>query len=83
MKYLILDPARLTHLIKSEDQLKSFNAFLASMEEIPYQKNTHQLTAEEKKAIARNLLAQNIPLEIISQATGLSIEDIRLCLPHS
>lgn len=27
MKYLILDPARLTHLIKSEDQLKTFNAF--------------------------------------------------------
>ena len=39
--------------------------------------------AEEKKAIARNLLSQNIPLEIISQATGLSIEDIRLCHPHS
>lgn len=49
MKYLILDPARLTHLIKSEEQLKTFNAFLASMEEMRYQKNTHQLTAEEKK----------------------------------
>lgn len=34
MKYLILDPARLTHLIKSEDQLKTLNAFLARMEEM-------------------------------------------------
>ena len=49
MKYLILDPARLTHLIKSENQLKTFNAFLESMKKITYQKNTHQLTAEEKK----------------------------------
>lgn len=48
MKYLILDPARLTHLFKTDDQLTIFNAFFKSMEEIPYQKNTHQLTAEEK-----------------------------------
>ena len=33
--------------------------------------------AKEKKAIALSLLAQNVSAEIIAQATGLSIEDIK------
>ena len=33
--------------------------------------------AEEKKAIALSLLAQNVAPEIIVQATGLSIEEIK------
>lgn len=32
--------------------------------------------AEEKKSIALSLLAQNVPIEVISQATGLSLEEI-------
>lgn len=32
--------------------------------------------AEEKKAIAINLLSQHIPAEVIAQATGLSLEEI-------
>lgn len=49
MKYLILDPARLTHLIKAEDQLKIVNVFKELLEKIPYTKNSHQLTVEDKK----------------------------------
>ncbi len=33
--------------------------------------------AEAKKSIALNLLAQSIPLEVVSQATGLSIDEIK------
>ena len=33
--------------------------------------------AEEKKSIALSLLAQGIPLEVVSQATGLGIDEIK------
>lgn len=49
MKYLILDPARLTHLIKDEDQLVCIKTFKELLEKIPYTKNSHQLTFEDKK----------------------------------
>jgi hypothetical protein len=38
---------------------------------------------EEKQTIALNLLRKNIPLEIISEATGLTIEQIQKLLSNN
>ena len=57
-----------------------YGSFLSGMEEGEAKgeaRGEARGRAEEKKAIALSLLAQNVSAEIIAQATGLSIEDIK------
>lgn len=69
------------YMTYEEDQRKIFNSRIIEAEEIGLAKGLAKGHAEgqksEKLEIAKNLLNKNIDIEIISETTGLSIEEIK------
>ncbi|HCJ31689.1 MAG TPA: hypothetical protein DHV70_02250, partial [Firmicutes bacterium] len=62
------DPEFQKYMSEEEDKKKIQNSLLSEAKE--------EGISQEKVSIAKNLLSMNMPLEDISKATGLSIENL-------
>ena len=75
------DPEFQKYMSEEEDKKKIQNSLLSEAKETGYTSGINDgiSKGENKKSIeiAKNLLSMNMPLEDISKATGLSIEEIK------
>jgi predicted transposase/invertase (TIGR01784 family) len=65
-----------------QDELKAFEEArqmksVTTIERIAKEEGKTEGKMEEKQAIALNLLKQNLTIEVIAQATGLTIEQVQ------
>ena len=70
------DPEFQKYMSEEEDKKKIQNSLLSEAKEEGIEQGISQGISEEKNNVAKNLLSMNMPIEDISKATGLSIEEI-------
>ena len=75
------DPEFQKYMSEEEDKRKIQNSLLSEAKEIGYTSGINdgisKGVSQEKVNIAKNLLSMNMPIEDISKATGLSINEIK------
>ena len=64
------------YMSEEEDKKKIQNSLLSEARENGINDGISKGVSQEKVNIAKNLLSMNMPLEDISKATGLSVEEI-------
>ena len=69
--------SNLMYINEQEEQEKVYNTDMALAEETVENKGRLEGRLEEKQKMAENLLNLNVNIETISQASGLSIEEIQ------
>ena len=64
------------YMSEEEDKKKIQNSLLSEARENGINDGISKGVSQEKVSIAKNLLSMNMPIEDISKATGLSVEEI-------
>ena len=64
------------YMSEEEDKKKIQNSLLSEARENGINDGISKGVSQEKASIAKNLLSMNMPIEDISKATGLSVEEI-------
>ena len=70
------DPEFQKYMSEEEDKKKIQNSLLSEARENGINDGISKGVSQEKVSIAKNLLSMNMPIEDISKATGLSVEEI-------
>ena len=70
------DPEFQKYMSEEEDKKKTQNSLLSEARENGINDGISKGVSQEKVSIAKNLLSMNMPIEDISKATGLSVEEI-------
>ena len=70
------DPEFQKYMSEEEDKKKIQNSLLSEARENGINDGISKGVSQEKASIAKNLLSMNMPIEDISKATGLSVEEI-------
>ena len=70
------DPEFQKYMSEEEDKKKIQNSLLSEARENGINDGISKGVSQEKVSIVKNLLSMNMPIEDISKATGLSVEEI-------
>ena len=73
---IVNDNPEFQKYMSEEDKKKIQNSLLSEAKETGYTSGINDGISKEKVSIAKNLLSMNMPIEDISKATGLSIENL-------